>query len=363
MPSHIQTPVMSEFAKIWPVPTMAVWCEELSTSRRNLGWTTECLQQVDEVVLPRKNYQRKIEELIAERRQAVHIFSGLHAYPPIISAYQTAVRLEASRLALMVESGVLWGFKGWMRPLRARLLARYYTPHVRLVLAMGQAGVEFYRRAGFNEETIYPFLYQSPMSSAVSPESVNAPVRMIYIGQFTRRKGVDVLLKAVSGLAPRNWSLTLVGDGPEVARLKYSVSPDIQSRLQWHGVVPCNEVPTLLRAHDICVVPSRFDGWGVVTNEAICAGIPVVCSDRAASNELVTYSGAGDLFRAGNAASMRDALQVLLDDPQRIIQAKRRATQFRSRLEPVRIAQYLSDLLRHCFCGEPKKPQAPWVTS
>ena len=61
--------------------------------------------------------------------------------------------------------------------------------------------------------------------------------------------------------------------------------------------------------HDLFLLPSRFDGWGAVVNEALMCGVPVVCSDNCGAAELLGESWRGEVFRTGSAAGLKDILQ------------------------------------------------------
>lgn len=362
MPSHIQAPTLREFAEIWPAKTHAVWCADTSDGRDNLGWQRPDLGNVVETTLPSRDYLPVVEQVLANNSGGIHVLSGMDSYPQITAAFATAKQVGVTRLALMVESGITMGLRGRLRPWRAQWIASHYIPRIQLVLAMGNTGVQFYRRAGFADDTVMPFLYQSSVNFEPCHTAFHNPLRLIYIGKFIRRKGVDVLLRALSMVDSRTWTLTIVGDGSEASEMqRLARNVGIAERIDWRGVLPSDNVSGILRDHDLCIVPSRFEGWGVVTNEAICAGVPVICSDQVTSRELVESSGAGAIFASGDAKSLARTLEDYLNSPSTIVVAKQRAVDFRDRLHPRRIAEYLAEVLQHRFCGVSQRPLAPWL--
>jgi len=362
MPSHLQSEVLRAFAELWPAKTHAVWCGELTEDRRQLGWQRSCFHPMTETVLPAEDYSSEIQRLLARHTEAVHVFSGLRAYPLVEAAFQRARQRPAARVALMVEAGIRMGVKGLLRPARAWYVARRYIPHVQLVLAMGNDGVQFYRNAGFPPGIVYPFMYQPPRYEELRRGPARDPVRLIYIGKLVRRKGVDVLLRGLSRTECDNWKLTIVGDGPEAAQHRgLARRCGVAQHIDWRGAISSDRIHDLLIEHDLCIVPSRFEGWGVVTNEAIGAGVPVICSDRVASRELVENSGAGSIFPSAHPHELAKALDRYLSTPARIEAAAARAREFRDRLHPRRVAQYLADVLRHCYANAPVRPQPPWA--
>ena len=62
------------------------------------------------------------------------------------------------------------------------------------------------------------------------------------------------------------------------------------------------------------MLPSRFDGWGAVVNEALMVGTPVICSDRCGASDLIENGRNGYVFEAGNARALRERLHSFFED-------------------------------------------------
>ena len=129
-------------------------------------------------------------------------------------------------------------------------------------------------------------------------------------------KGVAPLLEAWDLLSPelrRDWTLLFVGDGPleaEVAAARANHAPGEILRLP---AVQPEELVELYAAADLLVLPSLGDVWGLVVNEAMACGLPVLCSPLAgAAADLVTPGETGwiadprDVYAL--AAGLREAL-------------------------------------------------------
>ena len=119
IPSHIQAPGLREFSARWNGDVYGVWCEGITEDRRQMGWLDPNLGRMKQLVLDVGNPLDHANEIIRHFADAIHIFSGLHAYPAIVSAHNQAVEIGAENLGLMVEPGIAMGWKGWLRPLRA----------------------------------------------------------------------------------------------------------------------------------------------------------------------------------------------------------------------------------------------------
>lgn len=146
-------------------------------------------------------------------------------------------------------------------------------------------------------------------------------VRFLYCGQLIRRKGVDLLIDAFceSARLVSRIDLTLVGDGPLREELENRIPLGIRPRVHFAGFHPVAKLPPFFAEADVFVLPSRHDGWGVVVNQAVAAGLPVICSDAVgAAADLAIENENGHLFPAGDVARLKDAMVSFAREPSRI---------------------------------------------
>jgi glycosyltransferase involved in cell wall biosynthesis len=110
------------------------------------------------------------------------------------------------------------------------------------------------------------------------------------------------------------------------------------------------------------VLPSRYDGWGVVVNEALMAGVPVLCSNRVGASAVVEKWQCGLVFENENVDDLIEKLKNLLMNPD-LIQRIRLATQAVSAsLEPKVAGKYIFDIINKdsVLVGALKKQECPW---
>ncbi|MGZ3587159.1 MAG: glycosyltransferase family 4 protein [Candidatus Limnocylindrales bacterium] len=103
------------------------------------------------------------------------------------------------------------------------------------------------------------------------------PPRYLFAGRFEAQKGVDTLLDALDLLegTPPTFGLTIMGAGgmgPEVRRRMGRLSRDVELR------PPSGALEAELRGYDALVMPSRFEGLGLLAVEALCVGLPVLAT-------------------------------------------------------------------------------------
>jgi len=143
-------------------------------------------------------------------------------------------------------------------------------------------------------------------------------VVFLMCGQMIARKGVDLLLNAFSRLD--HGRLLLVGREAELPLLMRDVPEHVRARIEYAGFQPPEALPALFARADVFVLPSRYDGWGVVVNQALGAGLPILCSDAVgAAHDLVEEGVNGELFASGDLDGLTAALRKMSEDPELIV--------------------------------------------
>jgi len=139
---------------------------------------------------------------------------------------------------------------------------------------------------------------------------------ILYIGGISRIKGVDVLIQAIAKLRSElpNMKLHLVGDGYMSDFQLLAKKEGVEKSVVFHGLAPHSMVPRYYKSADICVFPSRHEGFGVVMLEAMSSGIPIIASDIGVFREIASNGENGMLFRSEDADSLSKAILVLYRD-------------------------------------------------
>ena len=142
-----------------------------------------------------------------------------------------------------------------------------------------------------------------------------------FVGRLTGQKGVDVLLNAFAIVhrALPTARLLLIGDGPQRAALA-ALAGGLQISAAVHFAGWREDARAQMAALNVLAIPSRWEGFGLVTLEAMQAGVAVVASRVSALPEIVLDGETGLLVPAANAAKLAAALLALLQDPQRAMQ-------------------------------------------
>ncbi|MDR3406406.1 MAG: glycosyltransferase family 4 protein [Chthoniobacter sp.] len=140
-------------------------------------------------------------------------------------------------------------------------------------------------------------------------------VVFLFCGQMIARKGIDILFAAFQRLGA-GARLLLVGTEADLPKFLAPLPANVRDRIQYAGFQSPDELPRFFAQADVFVLPSRYDGWGVVVNQALGAGLPIICSDMVGAGvELVEEEMNGLRFPAENAAALAEKMQRFLLQP------------------------------------------------
>ena len=142
---------------------------------------------------------------------------------------------------------------------------------------------------------------------------------ILCVARYSTEKNLDVLIRsfAASELTTR-YTLLLVGDGPLRAVLNQQIeSLSVAHCVKLTGWVGYNDLPAMYASAALFILPSTFEPWGLVVNEAMAAGLPVILSETCGCRpELLEVNKNGFSFDPQNATTCTDALNAFarLDD-------------------------------------------------
>lgn len=192
------------------------------------------------------------------------------------------------------------------------------------VLANSAATAQGLRQAGVAQERLHIVRLGAnppPTNLAQQKSSATETVQILSVGYLDLRKGHIYLLQALSDLKQQgyNFHYTIVGDGPAEQSLKQFVQQSgMSSQVTFAGYKPHAEVWQYFANCDIFALPSWNEAFGVVYIEALSLAKPVIgCQGAGGPEDLRALGDCVELVKPRDVASLRAALQRLLDDPQR----------------------------------------------
>jgi glycosyltransferase involved in cell wall biosynthesis len=212
------------------------------------------------------------------------------------------------------------------------------------ILVPGAWGKIYARKMGFAEQAIFDELYScdtkifQPIGRrrhAAEPPA-EWPRVFLFVGQYIRRKGMDILLQAYGAYrrqAARPWELWLAGRGEMEKDL--GQEPGVRNLGQQSPV----EIAEIMGQAGCFVIPSRVDHWPLVIHEAASAGLPILASDRCGNTaELVKSGENGYVFPAKDAAAL-SRFFLLMDESESAREMGQRSLALAARFSPEGWAQ------------------------
>lgn len=160
-----------------------------------------------------------------------------------------------------------------------------------------------------------------------SARLVSEPVRLLFVGIDFHRKGGDQVMAAVPRLRREfGGELTVTVGGPRTWPLPGPV-PD---GVRFVGRVPAAQMPALYRAHDVLVLPSRFEAFGMAFVEALAHGLPCIGRDAFAMPELISPGVNGELVRSDDPDELVDAVARIVAQPEIAARCRQQAPAVRA---------------------------------
>jgi glycosyltransferase involved in cell wall biosynthesis len=216
---------------------------------------------------------------------------------------------------VIAAGGGTWASPADVAALAARA-RRLLEPWVRYFMRSCDAWIAYGTRAARDAEE----LGADPERIVVAPHSTPRRARpaqgpavaaeasgplYLFVGQLIERKGLLQLLRAFAGLSAGQ--LWLAGDGPLRGVVEDAARTD--PRIRYFGHVGADELDRLYAAADILVVPSLYEVWGLVVNEGLEHGLPVIATDETgAADDLVVPGVTGAVVAAGSAEQLQSAM-------------------------------------------------------
>lgn len=225
------------------------------------------------------------------------------------------------------------------------LIARWRLhPAIDVVWVAGERQRDYARRLGYPTSRIWePMLCCDVPRFTTARQLVEERSRsFLFVGRFVHDKGIDLLCAAYqryrkSVVEP--WSLKLIGAGAGIS------TDQAAEGVQVIGFVQPNDIPQAMANTSCFVLPSRFEPWGVVVQEAAALGLPLITSDACgASVHLLRDGWNGYLIDSDSEDALSEAMCRIHDLPvERLEQMGERSAVLAQQFTPARWAQALID--------------------
>ena len=262
-----------------------------------------------------------------------HIIIGGYSLPTFMLAIEY-MRLHRIPFAIEADGALL-------QPERKikYFIKRHFIRSADAWFSSGRATTDYFLHYGAKKDRIvqYPFtslresdIEQARLLCAAEKKAVRAELGIaeskvvLAVGQFIGRKGFDILIAAAAKL-PMDYGVYIVGSAPteQYLRLKDALRAD---NVHFVGFKRKEELNRYYLSADVFAMPTREDIWGLVVNEALSFGLPVVSTDRCgAAIELVKDGVNGRIVPVDDVDMLTCALmETLSGDLQRMAEESKK---------------------------------------
>jgi len=253
-----------------------------------------------------------------------------HAYAANLIAL-AAARSVGMPVLMRCETHLGLPRGGMKRALRGPLLRALYSQCDRF-LAIGSMNRDFYLAMGCDPRRIFSVPYSVDNDRFIRSAAMTAQERaearrtlgvfdnrpiVLYASKFQQRKHPDDLVRACRRLSQEGVSfhLVMVGSGEMDSNLRALVEELAMPDAHFVGFVNQSALPKVYAACDVFVLPSEAEPWGLVVNEAMCAGLPIVAARGVGSAaDLVLPGENGAIFDARDIDGLAACLRPILQD-------------------------------------------------
>jgi glycosyltransferase involved in cell wall biosynthesis len=280
-------------------------------------------QYIDKKVSKALSKYKNLDAVYAYEDGALHSFRKAKRlnitclYDLPIGYWRTSrILLEEERNQRPEWASTLTGFKDSAKKLESKDEELALADHIIVASSFTKQTLNDYP-GELAAVTVIPYGFPPVVSGRIYPDLSNRPLKLLFVGGLSQRKGIANLLEAVALLGDAV-SLTIVGHKPE------EDCQPLNTALKLHHYIPSlphDAILQLMREHDVFVFPSLFEGFGLVITEAMSQGTPVITTDRTAGADFIVNGENGWLVKAGSTASLKQCIENLVNNTTLVAQA------------------------------------------
>jgi glycosyltransferase involved in cell wall biosynthesis len=336
--------------------------------RKNQGWVSSIAASLSPMKLPDWN-PNFIWRTIYSNRKKVHVFGGPFEHPKLMLAAFLGI-LTGTKVYFLSEPystathGLLKDnnkqlniFKAKLRPILYSLYGKIFLKYIKGVLAVSPLAAKQFILMGAKRSQIFPFGYFVPaVARQLVSRASDRLLKAVFVGTLNGTKGIDILSSTIHSLNLEGYKIGLDVFGPG----DQGILGDKPEGVRYCGIIPFGEAQRVISSYDLFILPSRYDGWGVVVNEAILAGIPVLCSDRVGASAIVKNFGCGKVYELSDPAALIKILISFIFDPSQLDSMRQAIPEAQRALDPKLAADYIMEMIQASDNNSDQINSCPW---
>lgn len=276
--------------------------------RQEMGWDNKNLIENTGIKLLLKPNSKIIKELLNKNKLSFLFFSGIRADKDIFTWFKISLNYDVKRY-IITEPPFTFKKPLWMHYIRFFLQDYKFIKYIDGIFGIGEDAVKYYRNIS-KRWKVFPFQYVTEHNKR-EKETPTGCLKLLFVGSLCKRKNVKIVIKALKGID--DVEFTIVGDGKEMPKLK-KLAERNNIPVSFLGTKSMKEVPLIIQKHDVLVLPSLYDGWGAVVNEAMDLGLYVIVSDKCGAKMMIEQGKTGNIFVSNDVNSLKKSIVQSIKD-------------------------------------------------
>lgn len=335
--------------------------KHFSEERRNSGWYIPSLGNAKLITEPTDSV---LKNAVDSNLKAIHIFLGINGFKRVYKGFKYAVSKKV-KIGVISESGINLGIKGKLRKIKFIINAIRFGNKIDFILVIGDLGMKWFTDSFYPKNKLYAFLYVVANDNSKLEDhkkSNDENVNLVVVAQCIKRKNISLLLRSLSNQKKTSWNLTIIGEGNLKHKLiNLTKELRLEDQINFLGMIPNKAVRNHLKFSDLCILPSKWDGWGAIVNESLMSGTPVICSNTCGSSCLIDGEVRGGVFKSNSIDSLDEVLSKWIAKGKVDIYSRREIIKWAECLSGDLVSDYLLDIVEYVYSDKStSKPLEPW---
>lgn len=330
---------------------------EMREERRLSGWVIPNTGKINVIVAPDIEF---IKRIVEKYSNAIHVLSGINSIP-IVKIVMRFLIIKKSYIIVQSEPYDFSGIKGVLRYFISKFNRIRLDKYIDVLLPTGALGVLQFNKVGYDIDKIFEWGYftSPPSFKFIEKKVSHSKPKLLFVGSISKRKNVIYLVKEFHKVKEHFEILSIVGTGSLEKGLRKEINSS--EKISYIGGLSNKEVSMLMQEYDVLVLPSLFDGWGAVVNEALQSGMRVVCSDNCGANTLLQENERGTIFSLKDKNSLTCSL--LIEARKGVYCYERRSNIIKwskNAISPQAVTDYFISICDYIYNNADKRPLPPW---
>lgn len=209
-----------------------------------------------------------------------------------------------------------------------KMIKKYFISSADKWLSSGSNCTKYLMHYGANEN----YIYEYPFSSVSYPleelsvidknekdiiklkENLNKIV-LLCVSRFDEMKGIDVLIKSFQKINNNEITLLIIGGGPMKSKYMDYIKSNNISNIVIKDFIQKEELIKFYKISDIFILPTKYDVWGLVVNEAMNFGLPIITTEMCGcSYDLINNGENGYIIKSEDQEELTSKMEILIKD-------------------------------------------------